>query len=60
MFAAFPARSLSMATLVAVGILGRMEFLSFAVVFFVVQALLLVPLMLHARVQLDPARMNAR
>jgi len=60
MVAAFPARSLSMATLVAVGVLGRMEFLSFAVVFFVVQALLLVPLMLRARAQGDPARVDAR
>jgi BASS family bile acid:Na+ symporter len=60
MVAAFPARSLSMATLVAVGILGRMEFLSFAVVFFVVQALLLVPLMLRARAQLHPAGVDAR
>jgi len=62
MVAAFPARSLSMATLVAVGILGRMEFLSFAVVFFVVQALLLVPLMLRARrqVDLDAAKTDGR
>jgi len=62
MIAAFPARSLSMATLVAVGILGRMDFLSFAVVFFVVQALLLVPLMLHARRQtdLDSAKAHGR
>ncbi|MCC7547875.1 MAG: bile acid:sodium symporter [Burkholderiales bacterium] len=49
MFAAFPARSLSMATLVAVGILGRTQFLSFAVVFFLVQAAMLVPAMLWAR-----------
>ncbi len=49
MLAAFPARSLSMATLVAVGVLGRTQFLAFAVVFFVVQAVLLVPAMLLAR-----------
>ena len=46
---AFPARSLSVATLVAVNVLGRLEFLNFAVVFFVVQALLLVPVLLLAR-----------
>jgi BASS family bile acid:Na+ symporter len=49
MLAAYPARSLSVATLVAINVLGRLEFLSFAVVFFLVQAALLVPLMLLAR-----------
>lgn len=49
MVAAFPARSLSIATLVAINVLGRSEFLSFAVVFFVVQAALLVPAMIVAR-----------
>lgn len=49
MIAAFPSRSLSIATLIAVNVLERTEFLSFAVVFFVVQALLLVPVMLLAR-----------
>lgn len=49
MAAAFPARSLSMATLVAVGLPGHNQFLSFAIVFFVVQAALLVPAMLVAR-----------
>jgi len=49
MIAAFPSRSLSIATLVAVNVLGQLEFLSFAVVFFVVQSLLLVPMMMLAR-----------
>lgn len=49
MMSAFPARSLSMATLVAVNVLGRLEFLSFAVVFFIVQGALLAPVMLWAR-----------
>jgi len=49
MAAAFPARSLSMATLVAVGLPEHNQFLSFAIVFFVVQAALLVPAMLVAR-----------
>ncbi len=49
MAAAFPARSVSMATLVAVGLPGRTQFLSFAIVFFLVQAALLVPAMLAAR-----------
>jgi BASS family bile acid:Na+ symporter len=49
MSAAFPARSLSIATLVSVNVLGRLEFLSFAVVFFLVQAALLVPAMIFAR-----------
>jgi BASS family bile acid:Na+ symporter len=51
LLAAFPARSLSIATLVAVNVLGRLEFLSFAVVFFVVQALLIVPAMLLVRIR---------
>ena len=49
MVAAFPARGLSIATLVAVNVLGRLDFLSFAVVFFLVQAIVLVPLMLFVR-----------
>ncbi|HZP88356.1 MAG TPA: bile acid:sodium symporter, partial [Burkholderiales bacterium] len=49
MVSAFPARSLSIATLIAVNVLGRVEFLSFAVVFFLVQGVLLAPLMLWAR-----------
>ncbi|MEI7969320.1 MAG: bile acid:sodium symporter [Betaproteobacteria bacterium] len=49
MVAAFPARSLSLATLVAVNVLGRVDFLSFAVVFLVVQTALLLPVMLLAR-----------
>ncbi len=52
---AFPARSLSVATLVAVNVLGRLEFLNFAVVFFVVQALLLVPVLVLARPAPAPA-----
>jgi bile acid:Na+ symporter, BASS family len=47
--AAFPARSLSIATLIAVNVLGRLDFLAFAGTFFLVQAALLVPLMLLAR-----------
>lgn len=47
--AAFPSRSLSIATLIAVNVLGRVEFLSFAVIFFVAQALLLVPAMILSR-----------
>lgn len=39
----FPARSLSVATLVAVNVLGRLEFLSFAVVFFLTQVALIAP-----------------
>ena len=39
MIAAFPSRSLSIATLVAVNVLEQLDFLSFAVVFFVVQSL---------------------
>jgi BASS family bile acid:Na+ symporter len=49
MAAAFPARSLSVATLVAVNVLGRLDFLSFAVVFFLVQAALLIPVMIWLR-----------
>lgn len=49
MIAAFPSRSLSIATLIAVNVLGRLEFLSFAVVFFLVQSLLLVPAMILFR-----------
>jgi BASS family bile acid:Na+ symporter len=45
----FPARSLSVATLIAVNVLGRMEFLSFAVIFFLVQVALIVPAVLLAR-----------
>jgi BASS family bile acid:Na+ symporter len=51
----FPARSLSVATLIAVNVLGRLEFLSFAVVFFLVQAALLVPAILLTR----PASVDA-
>lgn len=47
--AAFPSRSLSIATLIAVNVLGRLEFLSFAVIFFIVQALLLIPGMILFR-----------
>ena len=47
--AGFPSRSLSIAALIAVNVLGRLEFLSFAVVVFVVQALLLVPGMILFR-----------
>lgn len=49
MVAAFPSRSLSIATLIAVNVLGRLDFLSFAVVFYLVQSLLLVPVMLLLR-----------
>jgi BASS family bile acid:Na+ symporter len=45
MVAGFPSRSLSVATLIAVNVLERPDFLAFAVTFFVVQSLLLVPLM---------------
>lgn len=57
--AAFPARSLSLATLIAVNVLGRVEFLSFAVVFFVVQGVVLVPAMLALR-RGEPARAVSR
>jgi len=49
MVAAFPSRSLSIATLVAVNVLEQLDFLSFVVVFFVVQSLLLIPAMMLAR-----------
>jgi BASS family bile acid:Na+ symporter len=49
MAAAYPSRSLSIATLIAVNVLGRPDFLSFAVVFFLVQAVLLVPAMMLSR-----------
>lgn len=49
MVAAFPSRSLSIATLVAVNVLEQLDFLSFAVVFFLVQSLLLVPVMMLLR-----------
>lgn len=55
LIAAFPSRSLSIATLIALNVLGRMEFLSFAVVFFLVQAVLLVPVMMLARRHQGPA-----
>ena len=49
LLAAFPARSLSIATLVAVNVLGRHEFLSIVVVFFAMQVLIIVPAMLLLR-----------
>jgi bile acid:Na+ symporter, BASS family len=49
MVAAFPSRSLSIAILVAVNVLEQLDFLSFAVVFFLVQSLLLIPLMMLSR-----------
>ncbi|MBI1396433.1 MAG: hypothetical protein GC151_10675 [Betaproteobacteria bacterium] len=49
MVAGFPSRSLSVATLVALNVLASLEFLAFAVVFFVVQAGVLVPAMLYGR-----------
>ena len=49
MVAAFPSRSLSIATLVAANVLEQLYFLSFAVVFFLVQTLLLVPVMMLSR-----------
>jgi hypothetical protein len=54
MIAAFPSRSLSIATLIAVNVLGRPEFLSFAVIFFLVQSALLVPAMVMARRRAGP------
>jgi ABC-type transport system involved in cytochrome c biogenesis permease subunit len=42
----FPARNVSIATLVSVAALGRTDFASFGVVFFLVQAAILVPLAL--------------
>jgi BASS family bile acid:Na+ symporter len=49
MVAAFPSRSLSIATLIAINVLGRADFLAFAAPFFLVQSLLVVPVMLIAR-----------
>lgn len=49
LIAAFPSRSLSIATLIAVNVLGRIDFLAFAGTFFLVQAALLIPLMLLVR-----------
>lgn len=46
---AYPLRSLSVAALVAVNVLGRLDFLAFAASFYLLQALLLVPAMLIAR-----------
>lgn len=54
MAAAFPSRSLSIATLVAINVLGSVEFVTFAVVFFVVQAALMLPLMTYARRRTGP------
>jgi BASS family bile acid:Na+ symporter len=52
MVAGFPSRSLAVAALIALNVLGRSDFLSFAATFYLVQALLLIPVMLLAR----PAR----
>jgi BASS family bile acid:Na+ symporter len=52
MVAGFPARSLAVAALIALNVLGRSDFLSFAATFYLVQAFLLIPVMLLAR----PAR----
>jgi bile acid:Na+ symporter, BASS family len=57
--AAFPSRSLSIATLIAVNVLGRLDFLSFAATFFVVQALLLIPAMLLARTRGSSSKATA-
>jgi BASS family bile acid:Na+ symporter len=46
---AYPARSLSIAALISINVLGRADFLAFAAPFFVVQALLLLPVMFLAR-----------
>lgn len=46
---AYPLRSLSVAALIAVNVLGRLDFLAFAASFYLLQALLLVPAMLIAR-----------
>jgi BASS family bile acid:Na+ symporter len=51
----FPARSLSVAALIAVNVLGRLEFLSFAAVFFLAQAAVLVPAILLTRPSSAPA-----
>lgn len=47
--AGFSLRSLSVATLISINVLGRTEFLAFAAPFFVVQAVLMVPVMLLSR-----------
>ena len=47
--ATFPSRSLSIATLIAINVLGRADFLAFAAPFFLVQSLLLIPVVLLAR-----------
>ncbi len=49
MVAGFPSRSLGVAALIALNVLGRSDFLSFAATFYLVQALLLAPAMLLAR-----------
>jgi len=46
---AFPSRSLSIATLIAINVLGRTDFLAFAAPFFLVQALVLLPVTLLTR-----------
>jgi BASS family bile acid:Na+ symporter len=53
--AGFPARSLTVATLISVNVLGRTDFLAFAALFYVVQAFLLVPVMLFGRAPEPPA-----
>lgn len=45
----FSLRSLSVATLIAIGVLGSTTFLAFAAPFFVIQALLMVPVTVIAR-----------
>ena len=49
LLAGFPCRSLSIATLISINVLGRVDFLAFAATFFLVQAAILIPLMLLAR-----------
>jgi BASS family bile acid:Na+ symporter len=49
MVAGFPSRSLAVAALIALNVLGRSDFLSFAATFYLVQALLLIPVMLLSR-----------
>lgn len=49
LLAAFPSRSLSLATLIAINVLERADFLAFAAPFFLVQSLLLVPAVVLAR-----------
>jgi BASS family bile acid:Na+ symporter len=46
---ALPSRSLSIAALVATNVLGRTDFLAFAAPFFVVQSLMLLPVLFNAR-----------